>query len=329
VTLADTMERAKALAWTLVASMGYLCFELNLEYLRGTNTLHEYGFGGMDNNSAAISIVTVIAPAGFLGLYERRLWARGIAWLSAALAGHAVLLAFSRGGLLGLILSGLAAVVILPKRPKYLVPVLVAALLGLRFAGPQVRDRFATTFDQERRGSSAESRLVLWQSCVELMQQHPLFGVGPDHFPHIASDLGFSKGKEAHTLWLQLGAEIGVPGLVFLMLFYGTAVWRLRPFLRRPPPDDLGQWVHITAAMVTAGIVGFAVSAQFVSLKGLETPFFLVAIGVATLRLSTQRAPQEAVAPAPVVSAVPTVKPLPSPVYRPSASQDPSGRTYF
>jgi hypothetical protein len=38
--------------------------------------------------------------------------------------------------------------------------------------------------------------------------------------------------------------------------------------------------------MLIASIVGFAVSAQFVSVFGIELPFYLVLVGAAALKLS-------------------------------------------
>ncbi len=41
--------------------------------------------------------------------------------------------------------------------------------------------------------------------------------------------LPFPQGKEAHTLWLQIAAELGLPGLAFLAAYYVltvAALWK-------------------------------------------------------------------------------------------------------
>jgi probable O-glycosylation ligase (exosortase A-associated) len=286
VTLADSPRRVRTLVWVLVGSAGYVALELNLRYLAGVNEAKDIGYGGMDNNSLAISLVTCIGPAVFLGFYMKQWWLKAAAWGAAALIGHTILLTFSRGGLLGLIVAGCAAVMIVPKRPRYLLVLAIVVGLGLRLAGPELRDRFATTFASgSERDESAEGRIELWMSCLEVMSRYPLLGVGPDHFPLIAAEFGWPKGKEAHSLWLQLGAETGVPALFFLGLFYGLAVRQLWAMRRRKTDHDDEIWNQQVAFMVVTSLCGFIVSAQFVTMEGLETPMYMTAVAVATLRV--------------------------------------------
>lgn len=286
VTLADSAARLKALAWVIAGSAGYVALELNLRYLAGFNEANAIGYGGMDNNSLAISLVTCLGPALFLGLYVKPWWQKGLAFGSAAFMGHGVLLTFSRGGLLGLIIAGAAAMLVAPKRPRYLFAMAVALALALRFAGPELRDRFDTTFStEEERDYSAQNRVDLWMDCLQVMRKYPILGAGPDHFPLIAEEFGWPRGKEAHSLWLQLGAEIGVPGLALLALSYGLAVKRVWPLARARTTTEPGLWAQHAACMVVASLCGFVVSAQFVTMEGLETPLYLVVLAVGTLRL--------------------------------------------
>jgi O-antigen ligase len=89
---------------------------------------------------------------------------------------------------------------------------------------------------------------------------------------------------EAHTTWLQLGAELGVQGLACIMLFYGLCFVRLWGVTREktPVPDP---WMRHLARMVIASLVGFVVSAQFVSVEGIELPYYVVLIGGGVLKL--------------------------------------------
>jgi probable O-glycosylation ligase (exosortase A-associated) len=285
VTLADSHARLIQLAWVLVGSAGYLALEMNQRYLGGFNEVAQ-GYGGMDNNSIAISLVTCLGPAVFLGLYAKKRWHKAVALGSAALIGHTVLLTFSRGGLLGMLAAAAAALVFGPKRPRHLLAMVVAIGLGLQLAGPEVRARFATAFaENSERDSSAQSRLDLWMDCVEVMKKYPILGIGPDHFPLVAAEFGWPDGKEAHSLWFQMGAEVGIPGMLFLIAFYVTAIWRLRRgAISRPVDGD--RWTHFAALMVITSLVGFAVSAQFVTMEGLETPLYVAVIAVGTLRLA-------------------------------------------
>jgi O-antigen ligase len=116
------------------------------------------------------------------------------------------------------------------------------------------------------------------------MRKYPVLGAGPDHFPLVAAEFGWPKGKEAHSLWLQLGAEIGVPGALFLLLFYLAALWRLALLTRQRGATETDQWLRHAGCMVVTSLAGFVVSVQFVTMEGLETPLYVAAIAVATLR---------------------------------------------
>src|SRR5207249_5541837 len=138
--------------------------------------------------------------------------------------------------------------------------------------------RFQTIFvGKEIRDESAESRLQLWAHCWQVMLDNPLVGVGPDHWRLIAPQYGWSTHKAAHSLWLGIGAEMGFVGLSLLLAFYGLCVWGAWQMLRSD--HDVNSWFAGSGRMVIASLSGFAASACFVSLEGLELPYFIVLLG--------------------------------------------------
>jgi O-antigen ligase len=167
----------------------------------------------------------------------------------------------------------------------------VGALVSLRLAGPQTLARFSSTFaDEEVRDESANSRIDLWQDCVELMLREPLFGVGPEHFPYYAQyHLGWGAPKEAHSLWFQTGAELGFVGVGLLLAFYLICIRRLWPITKRSA-ESIDPRLANTARMVIASLAGFFVSSQFVSLEGLELPYYVVLVGVGVIKVAYQPA---------------------------------------
>jgi O-antigen ligase len=251
--------------------------------------VQEEGFAGLDNNSVAIALVTCTGPAFFLGLETPKWWLKWPVFAAAALMSHAILFSYSRGGMLALAVTGVVSFLLLPKHPKHYLMFAVAALTVIWLAGPQVVARFSTAFNAEgARDGSAQSRLQLWAVCWDLMTKHPL-GLGPDQFGQVVHEYGFPRGKLAHSLWLQLGAEVGFVGLGCLLLFYGVCVARLWQLTREKHPVS-DPWFRVAGRMVIAALVGFAVSAQFVSLTTLEVPYYIALIGAAVLRLSSGQA---------------------------------------
>jgi probable O-glycosylation ligase (exosortase A-associated) len=284
ITTIDSVQKVKQVAWVIALSQGYVAFEMNMSYFSGYNRLQEEGFGGMDNNSNAIALVTCTGLAFFLGLDVPKLWGKALAFAAAALMAHAILFSFSRGGMLALVVTGIVSFILLPKTWINLLVFAGGALAALQLAGAQVVARFGTSFAGEgHRDHSAESRLELWSACWDIMQKRP-WGIGADQFGFVVAQYGYRPGKLAHTLWLQVGAEVGFIGLGCLVLFYALCVVRLWPLARnkRATPDP---WFPVAGRMVVASLIGFAVSAQFVSLKGLEVPFYVVLIGAAVLKL--------------------------------------------
>ena len=114
-------------------------------------------------------------------------------------------------------------------------------------------------------------------ACLDSIKREPFLGVGPSHWHEVAPTYGLPS-MEAHSLWLQATAEVGVPAAGFLMLFYVSCIARLWPLARasHPVPDP---WLHELARMVIAALTGFSVSAMFVSLQGLEVPYYVTLLG--------------------------------------------------
>ncbi len=290
ITTVTSVDQLKQLAWVIVGCEGYVALEFNRAYLQGYNMIKEAGFAGMDNNSVSIGLVACAGLAFFLGSNCVRVWQKALAFGAAMLMAHAVMLSDSRGGMLGLVITGAVAFLIIPKQPKHFFLVVVAVLLMLRMAGPAVRARFSTAWaGADKRDASADSRLKLWRACGDLMSKHPLLGVGPDHFPLVVHEYGWPKGKEAHSLWMQIGAELGLPGLGLLLSYFGFTISRLWRIARgRVAVHD--PWLRHLAQMVIASTAGYAVSAQFVSLEALEPPYYIAMMGSGVLALIARRA---------------------------------------
>jgi O-antigen ligase len=298
LTLIDSVARLKEIVWTIVVSLGYLAYEFNVSYYFGDNRLVTVGFAGMDDKTVAITMVVGAAMALFLAVSSVRLVPKTLAVGLALFMIHVPLFSFSRGGMLGLIATGGMAFVMIPKKPLHLALLAVVVVAGLRLSGPEVRDFFLTSFaEAEERDASAQSRLELWGQAAETMARRPVFGVGPRHWSQWAQlEYEWAGPKEVHNTWLQTGAELGVPGVGALALFFLLTVVRLWGLVRR---RVLGPLENTYARMVVASLAGFAVSSQFITVYGVEVPYFVTLVGAGLLKLSS--AARE---PVPVRSAV-------------------------
>ncbi len=290
LTLIDSRAKLMQLAWVIVISQGYLAYEFNLLYYTTVFIPWEFQHGGLDNNGVAITMVTSIGMAFFLGLHAERWWQKGIVFVSAGLMAHVVLFSNSRGGMLSLILTAAVCFFLIPKQPKHYLVFALGIALVLRLAGENVQKRFFQAFaSKEEGGDEGGKRKENWAACIQSMTEHP-FGIGPCNWPVIAPQYGLPR-MAAHSTWIQMGAELGLPGLFCLGLFYGTSWLRLWPIARgKIPVDD--PWMRNFARMVIASIAGFLTSAQFVSSDGVELPYYLVLIGAGVLKLTSLQAEQ-------------------------------------
>src|SRR5262249_40267601 len=155
----------------ILLSHGYLAWELNRYYFEGLIVYFiESGFGGMDNNCVAITMVTCVGLAFFMGIHTAGWLLKALAFASGALMVHVVLFSFSRGGMVGLIIAGGMAFWLIPKKPVHYLAFALAVALSLVLAGAEVRQRFFSTFvDKEQRDASAQSRLELWSAGYDSM----------------------------------------------------------------------------------------------------------------------------------------------------------------
>ena len=91
-------------------------------------------------------------------------------------------------------------------------------------------ERAASAFDMQ--GSSLRTRLLIWNSTIDMIKDRPLFGLGSGSFPlnYLYYQADFlsqkpeylkynAKAAEAHNEYLQTWSEMGIIGLLFFLLF--------------------------------------------------------------------------------------------------------------
>jgi putative inorganic carbon (HCO3(-)) transporter len=287
LTLIRSIAQLELLAWVMVVSQAYVAYDLNVSYYSGYNRMYFAGFAGLDNNCIAISMVTGTGLALFLGLNSRSWIARGVCIVASVLMMHCTMFGFSRGGMLALCITGAASFWLIPKRPIHYLMFLLVVVAGLRLAGAEVRERFAGTFaDESVRDASAQSRLDLWKNALDTMQKSPLVGVGPDQWGHVAPQYGWPRGKRIHSIWLQTGAELGYPGMLLLLGFYVISMVMMFP-IAIDSSSHLDPTIRALSSAVFVSLLGFVISAQFVSLTQLELPYYINLIAAGLLRVTS------------------------------------------
>jgi len=183
----------------------------------------------------------------------------------------------SRGGFLGFVVVAGYLLVRFEgiSRAKRLgaVALLVVMLVGL--ASDRYFERIETILhpstDYNWSGQSATGRMEIWRRGVEYMLSHPVLGVGAANFERAEGTLspeaherqryGRSfRWSTAHNSFIQIGAELGVMGVVLLGALLVDGIRMLGRIRRRPVGE-----AAVLAQVLTACLVGFVVTALFLS----------------------------------------------------------------
>jgi exopolysaccharide production protein ExoQ len=187
--------------------------------------------------------------------------ARRLSVIVGSLAGLGILIAgvvmsLSREAFLGFIL--LIAVVVAFSKRRVLgaligIPILVLTPLLVPAIGKRMTDAAAT---------GGAGRTSIWQVGWVAYQQHPWFGWGAGSFieaydrmylrVYQAYNAGW--GRASHNTLIHAAVELGLVGLVLIVVAYGASFRMLRGIRRGDPLYDLR--VAFTASLVAVAFVG-------------------------------------------------------------------------
>jgi O-antigen ligase len=236
-----------------------------------------------DANDLAMLIVAMLPVAVYFAMTAESKTMR----MAALGAGPVLILAIirtgSRGGFLGLIGVGLYMLFGFSQVPRRVrIGTVAAATLGLiTVAGPSYWESMATLLnpkaDYNWSGESESGRMEVWKRGIGYMNDRPILGVGVNAFPVAEGTispladrqaLGFGlKWSAAHNSFVEIGSELGYPGLICFVLLLVAGFKTLRGVTRgpRPPPGTEEHRRRVLAQTFAASLVGYVVTAFFLS----------------------------------------------------------------
>lgn len=199
---------------------------------------------------------------------------------AAGLTFAGVLGTYSRSALLGLAVAAVFAVGTrrLPVRVAVLVVcgLAMAGFLAYR-ANPDVVDQ-ALARKEAVADQNVRTRLGYWQVALAQWQSSPVLGVGPGNYEARFAEfgsryLGDEVEPATHNAYLNVLAELGLPGLGLFLVFLGLS-WRT---LRRRPADD-GATAALRAALAASFVVAL-VGSLFLNEQFYAPLWFASALG--------------------------------------------------
>lgn len=204
----------------------------------------------------------------------------GRRWIAAVvMSGIAIILSNTRGAWLGAAAGFGFVAWALPRR------VIFATLLCLIVVGaaasPFIYRRIAMSLDMSL--ATNYSRAAYWSVGTRMIQDHPLFGVGPerihDEFPRYYDDkeLKTFYYGHLHNNFLQIAAERGLLALAAFLWFLVELYRSLLRFLRNS--EDFSRWAILgSLAALTGFVVAGITEYNFGDSEVLVLLLFLVSI---------------------------------------------------
>lgn len=294
VNVVRTEMRMKLLIYLALAVSIYLCIHLINDYRAGifkiglaeTNTQRVAGAikGLFDNsNDLALHLVTMIPLAFMLGLENKNPLRKVVFWGTTLLMIAAVIITFSRGGFIALIIMALVLVRKIGRRNK--TAALGALVLGVVFflavAPGAYAGRLATIFDSasDITGSSSQRTVVLKRSILVALR-YPIFGVGLGNFHHKSEqELG------THNAYTQVAAECGIAAMVFYIIFLVHPLRKLRMIEREMfERNENSRYYYLTIG-IQASMIGYMVASFFAAVAYQWYAYYLVAYAIALRRI--------------------------------------------
>jgi O-antigen ligase len=190
---------------------------------------------GDANELAAVLVAGVWFAFALATSLRRAPIARILALAAGVFCIAGIFLSLSRGGLLALGVTLLAAILFGGRwrAAAAVVGVLLAMVTAGYFvlvASPEARTRVTTL-------QGGAGRSDIWTIGLRMVKAHPVRGIGVGNFQNTAvsyvlapgtirrADLLIEKPKVAHNTYLQVAAELGLVGLALFMFLVLFAIW--------------------------------------------------------------------------------------------------------
>lgn len=186
--------------------------------------------------------------------------------LPILISARALMYTYSRGALLAFACAGFFIAFVKNKLIFILLCLFtIFALFSPGILPSSLYERFSSTFTegdylyqnslQERLEPSAGTRLIIWKGAINIIKDHPVFGIGYGVFPYLIPFYAPVGHRDAHNTYLIVGAELGLFGLgVFLWIL--ALIFKNTWFVYRKSQD---KFIRALALGFLAGIVGLLV----------------------------------------------------------------------
>jgi len=249
-------------------------------------------WAGLTGNANSLGLVLSLTIPSLIAAWSASCGAilRSIFFTSGSIGVVMLLLTGSRSALLGLVVQGIVAAVLLKKTKVIAVFATMLLAVAVTFAvSPPLRELGMTFL---RLNSGTTHRTLLWSAGMDGASRSPIFGHGAgltvgDVVPnpqwgHSGQAFIFKSFEDAfgsHNLYVTLVLTLGVPGL----LLFVSLIWALCRHHLGAARNASTHGLRVSHIAVVAMVVGALCSAMFESMlvgKLAINNYFWIAVGI-------------------------------------------------
>jgi putative inorganic carbon (HCO3(-)) transporter len=294
VALIDSLARLRWALLTAVAAMGLVSLYVIRDWQVASaiyGASYRPGYVAGDANFFTASVLLCLPPALLFLWNERSVAVRLFCFASLLVTFAAITLAASRGGFLGLVVA--MGWLLWHSRTRLRSFLLVGAAFGLLVALSPLSPVARLLHPDYSDTDSVRIHLALWRAGLRIVRDHPLAGIGVGQFKAAVGEYTSEKNLSllAHNTYLEIAAEMGLPGLgLFLAIFVSS--FRSLARVRRSAAREGPPLLRVAATGIEAGLAGFGVAAFFVSAEFLRMFWFMLFLSICLPALRQEEAPR-------------------------------------
>lgn len=290
INVVRTEKRLKALLFLAVATAIVLSVQAINDYRLGLMTVEGYRAAGRgkglfgNTNDMALHLVTMlpISVAFFFG--SRKPLKKTIHAACAAIMIFGILLSYSRGAFIGVMVVFVFFALKLGRRSRFEIAVLIVAAGAamIMIAPSGYGDRLLSIFMPalDSYGSADARRGELFRS-IYVALRNPLLGIGMGNYQ---ANMSY-KGLVTHNSYTQVASEMGMMALALYTLFIVTPLRKLSTVARETLGTGEHSHFYYLALGLQASLLVYMVSSFFLSVAYAWNVYYLVGYAVCFLRI--------------------------------------------
>lgn len=290
INVVRTETRLRGLLFLALAAGIWLSAQALNDYRLGLMTVEGYRASGRgtgifgNTNDMALHLVTIL-PISIALLFGSKGAGRRVFYgACAALSIGAIVLSYSRGAFLGLVVVFIFFTVKLGGRHRIeiLLAVLGVAVVVVLLAPSGYGGRLLSIFDPSLDpGGSADARRGELFRSLYIALRHPLLGIGMGNYQPEMS----YRGLVTHNSYTQVAAELGTSALVCYLMFIVSPFRKLGQIARETFGARRSSSFYYLAVGLQASLIAYMVSSFFLSVAFNWYVFYLIGYAVCLRRL--------------------------------------------